>query len=115
MKRVFVTFQKKGLHRYPAATELPGVEFLANVHRHLFKFRVTIEVFHDDRDIEFLLFQDFCEKLFEGDLNVDFKSCEMISNELAEKIQAKYPGRWLEIEVSEDGENGSIIDYPVEN
>lgn len=114
MKRIFVTFQKKGLHRYPYAVNLTGVEFLANLHRHLFKFKVTIEVFHDDREIEFLLFQEFCEGLLADKVDVDFKSCEMISNDLAEKIIDRYPGRWLEIEVSEDGENGSIITYPAQ-
>jgi len=31
---------------------------------------------------------------------------------LYEKISAKYPGRFVEIEVSEDGENGCVIYYP---
>ena len=35
----------------------------------------------------------------------------MISDELAEKICEKYPGRKVSIEVSEDGENGSISEY----
>ena len=29
-KRIWVTFQKEGLHKWPDATNYPGVEFLAN-------------------------------------------------------------------------------------
>ena len=36
----------------------------------------------------------------------------MISDDLYGQISAKYPGRFVEIEVSEDGENGSLITYP---
>ena len=66
---IFVTFQKEGIHRYPAAaserklaTKRFGkpeehwldVSFLADLHRHIFHFRVEMEVFHDDRDVEFI-------------------------------------------------------------
>jgi tRNA isopentenyl-2-thiomethyl-A-37 hydroxylase MiaE len=44
-------------------------------------------------------------------LVLDFKSCEMICDELAEKIIAKYPHRELIIDVSEDGENGAHCIY----
>jgi hypothetical protein len=42
---------------------------------------------------------------------LDFRSCEMISDALAEKINAKYPDRKIEIEVAEDGENGAYSKY----
>jgi hypothetical protein len=35
----------------------------------------------------------------------------MISDDLHETIKAKYPGRNVWIEVSEDGENGSFKTY----
>ena len=50
-KKIFVTFQKEGIHKYPNAPD--GVEFLQYPHRHMFHFRVEIDVFHNDRDIEF--------------------------------------------------------------
>ena len=61
---VWVTFEKEGLHKYPAAADDPklatgdeyDVSFPQYVHRHIFKFRVDIEVFTDDRDIEFIQF-----------------------------------------------------------
>jgi hypothetical protein len=69
-------------------------------------------VFHDDRDIEFIQFKRWLESLYsDGTLELDFRSCEMISDQLAEQIGAKYPDRHVIIEVSEDGENGSYSTY----
>jgi len=119
-KMIWVTFQKEGLHKYPAALDDPNlatgdkydVSFLGYVHRHIFKFRVSIEVFHDDRDIEFIQFKRWLEKLYaESTLTLDFKSCEMISDDLYLQINERYPGRDVHIEVSEDGENGSLTQY----
>jgi hypothetical protein len=119
-KMIWVTFQKEGLHKYPAALDDPNlatgdeydVSFLGYVHRHIFKFRVSIEVFHDDRDIEFIQFKRWLEKLYaESTLTLDFKSCEMISDDLYLQINERYPGRDVNIEVSEDGENGSLTQY----
>ena len=109
-KSIWVTFQKEGIHKYPDAPE--GVEFLKYPHRHMFHFKVMIEVFHNDRDIEFILFKRELEALYDDKtLQLDFKSCEMMSDDLSKYILDKYPGRNLTIEISEDGENGSHITY----
>ena len=119
-KMIWVTFQKEGIHKYPAALTDPklatgdeyDVSFLGYPHRHIFHFRVAIEVFHDDRDIEFIQFKRWMEKLYaEKTLQLDFKSCEMMSDDLYVEITKRYPGRTVEIEVSEDGENGSKARY----
>jgi len=119
-KMIWVTFQKEGIHKYPAALEDPklatgdeyDVSFLGYPHRHIFHFKVAIEVFHDDRDIEFIQFKRWLTKLYDQrTLELDYKSCEMISDDLYLQIQERYPGRNVEIEVSEDGENGSITFY----
>jgi hypothetical protein len=110
-KFIWVTFQKEGIHKYPDAPE--GVEFLAYPHRHIFHFRVDIEVFHNDRDIEFILFKRELEALYgNGTLELDYKSCEMLANDLAAYIQEQYPGRDMKISVSEDNENGAVCYYP---
>ena len=122
-RMIWVTFRKEGIHKYPAALDDPklatgdeyDVSFLGYPHRHIFHFKVAIEVFHDDRDIEFIQFKRWLEKLYnEGTLQLDYKSCEMIADDLAGVIQAKYPGRWLKISVAEDNENGCEIEYPKE-
>lgn len=109
---IWVTFEKEGVHRYPAAltdSKLADVFFLGYPHRHLFKFRVEIQVFHDDRDVEFILFKRELQNLYEGNLQLDYKSCEMIARELLTYIIDKYPNRTVTVSVSEDGENGSVI------
>ena len=112
-KRIFVTWQKEGIHQYPNAPA--GVEFLAYPHRHMFHFKVEIDVFHDDREIEFILLKRELEGLYdEGTLELDHKSCEMMSDDLSEYIYKKYPNRTFTITVSEDGENGAICDYDID-
>jgi len=110
-KFIWVTFQKEGIHKYPDAPE--GVEFLKYPHRHMFHFRVEMEVFHDDRDVEFILLKRELEALYsEGTLQLDFKSCEMMADDLYEYLEDKYEGRDIVIEVSEDLENGTRAYYP---
>ena len=88
------------------------VSFLGVPHRHIFHFRVAIDVFHNDRDIEFIQFKRWLENLYAGGtLELNFKSCEMIADDLYIQIAGRYPGRAVEIEVSEDGENGCSIKY----
>jgi hypothetical protein len=109
-KFIWVTFQKEGIHCYPDAPE--GVEFLKHPHRHMFHFKVELEVFHDDRDVEFILLKRELEGLYEGGiLELDYKSCEMMADDLAEYIVNHYPNRKLTITVSEDGENGATCYY----
>ena len=53
------------------------------------------------------------ERLYSGDvIQLDYKSCEMIADELAMNIQKKHPNRDIKISVAEDNENGCEIDYP---
>ena len=119
-RTIFVTFQKEGIHCYPAAATDPqlatgdeyDVSFLGTPHRHIFHFRVAIDVFHNDRDIEFIQFKRWLENLYkDAILALDYKSCEMIADDLYIQIAARYPNRNVTIEVSEDGENGCVINY----
>ena len=121
-RKIWVTFCKEGVHKYPAAATDPllctgdeyDVSFLANLHRHIFHFRVWLDVFHNDRDVEFIQFKRWLERLYHSDqgvLSLDFKSCEMMADDLYIHIADRYPGRAVWIEVSEDGENGCEIHY----
>ena len=121
-RRIWVTFRKEGIHCYPAAATDPklntageyDVSFLASPHRHIFHFRVSIDVFHNDRDIEFIQFKRWLESLYNGQnsvLELDFKSCEMIADDLYLQIAERYPNRNVSIQVAEDGENGCLIHY----
>ncbi len=143
-RKIWVTFQREGVHKYPAALTDPAlatgdeydVSFLGYPHRHIFHFRVWIDVFHSDRDIEFIQFKRWLLSLYSNSagshglrdrsvsdpdhtagvasaptLQLDYKSCEMIADDLYIQIADRYPGRAVWIEVSEDGENGCLIRY----
>ena len=125
-RKIWITFRREGIHRYPAAATDPllntageyDVSFLASPHRHIFHFRVWIDVFHNDRDIEFIQFKRWLENLYSSTnnnqgsiLELDWKSCEMIADDLYIQIAGRYPDRAVWIEVAEDGENGCLIKY----
>jgi hypothetical protein len=118
-RQIWVTWQREGIHKYPAALTDPAladVQFLGYPHRHIFHFRVWIDVFHNDRDLEFIQFKRWCESLYNSDnsvLSLDHKSCEMIADDLYIQIAQRYPGRVVHIEVAEDGENGALIKYEI--
>lgn len=112
---IWVTFQKEGIHKYPRAATDPklatgdwlDVSFLGTPHRHIFHFRVEMEVFHDDRDVEFIQAKRIMERWYSSSiLQLDYKSCEMMANDLYEMCIQTWPDRDYVIEVSEDGENG---------
>lgn len=120
VRLIYVTFQKEGIHQFPQAstdTNLAtgdeyDVSFLGYPHRHIFHFKVGIQVFHNDRDIEFIQFKRWLENLYkEKVLDLNHKSCEMISDDLFERISTRYPNRYIEISVSEDNENGCVVQY----
>jgi len=103
----------EGFHCYLDAGLIdPRIEFLENVHRHIFKVEVKISVNHLDRELEFFLvkwaLRDF---ITGGDMNR--KSCEMIATDiLTEHLIPRYgKARYYEIVVSEDGESDGIVVY----
>lgn len=110
-----VSFQKEGIHKYPAALDDPKLKevcFLGYPHRHIFHFYVKLEVFHNDRDVEFILLKRELEKLYnENTMQCDYKSCEMLAEDLINYIFKKYVGRDITVRVYEDNENGAILEY----
>jgi len=128
-RQIWVTFRKEGIHKYPAALTDPmlatgdeyDVSFLGYPHRHIFHFRVWIDVWHNDRDIEFIQFKRWLENLYRtadnnnknSVLALDYKSCEMMADDLYLQIAQRYPDRAVWIEVAEDGENGALIKYEI--
>ena len=107
---VIVTMAVEGLHNWPDARNIfPEVGFLSDIHRHVFHITMKKEVFHDDRDIEFIMFkrdvQDYLKmKYHRDDYRCHFfgsKSCEMIAKELLEQFDCIYVSVW------EDDENGA--------
>lgn len=112
-KFIYVKFAKEGIHCYPDAATNPNladVSFLGNPHRHMFHFKVTISVTHGDREIEFIQFKRWLESLYSDEiLQLNYKSCEMIADDLMDKIKERYPGRIYMVDISEDNENGALV------
>lgn len=108
---IWVTNEKEMIHNYPNAPN--AVSFLRNEHRHLFKFKTYLEIFHEDRDLEFIIVKRYIDSIL-NQINIFLgeKSCEMISRELARRLQIEYPKRDIMVEVSEDNENGVLYNYP---
>ena len=115
-----VPFQKEGVHYYPGADTDPAlatgeyddVSFLGKSHFHYFFFNVRIEVFHNDRDIEFIQFRRWLERLYDqGTISMNHRSCEMIAEELYLKINERYPNRDVVISVAEDNINRAIVEF----
>lgn len=114
-RQIEITFQKEGIHKYPAALTDPNladVSFLGHPHRHIFHFRVRIAVQHNDRDIEFIQFKRWIESMYNvgGALELDYQSCEMLAEALIQQIAKRYD-RAMSVSVYEDNENGAILDY----
>lgn len=118
---VYTQFNKQGYHRFPEADQLPqfatgdkyDVSHLALRHMHYFFFKVWVEVKHENRDIEFIQLRRWLEELYAGELDIDYMSCEMLSDNLAIKIRERWPTSEIRIDVSEENINGSYTEYPV--
>lgn len=97
---------KEGLHLWSEAKD--DIQFLSNEHFHYFHISVKIEVFHNDREIEFIQFRRWLEKNI---VDINYMSCEMIGGYVISTIVEHFPNRDIVVTVSEDGINGAVIEY----
>lgn len=109
-----VQFQFEGFHCWPGAPK--EVAFLCNMHRHMFHVSATIEVFDEDRELEFVLVKRYLEREVRHAVNYEVwpqsASCEMMATSIARMIRERYgSNRFVQVEVSEDGENGAIVEW----
>lgn len=114
-RKIFVRFKREALHAHNETDP----SFLSNTHRHVFHFRVWIDV--RGSDIEPIRFKQWIKSLYQPSgsvqhndlsfLNLNNKSCEELADDLYLQIADKYLDRAVWIEVAEDGENGCLIKY----
>ena len=105
---VGVTLSIEGIHNFPNASQIAGpeVKFLEYPHRHMFGIEAKKRVYHDNRDIEFIMLKRSINSYLiqkyriESDV-LDFgnQSCETIARDLMEKFNLEY------CKVDEDKEN----------
>jgi len=118
----------RALHCWPHASTIAGkeVRFLEDKHRHTFHVVVETEVFHDNRDKEFFVFQDQVDSVIkllygknqENGLVFDLGSlsCEQIALQILDQLQALHRSLGdTEIKVSEDNEVWARLVYKRED
>lgn len=102
---IYCTTEFEGFHRWMSAP-VP-VDYLRERHRHLFKVRVEKIVSAEDREVEFHLLRRWTlDEIASLQLEPDCElwSCETWARVLLQRLGAH------RVEVSEDGENGAIME-----
>ena len=108
---IYVATQKEFIHSYPKAPQ--DVWYLRYPHRHIAHIKAKIEVYHNEREFEFIMVKHhlnyFLDNLGAAELNT---SCENIAHLILVFLQEEYGSdRDIEITVSEDNENGCELIY----
>ena len=113
---IIVKTQFDFTHRYENAPD--KVAFLRSPHRHKFYVEVEIEVFHDDRELEFLMVKEKLEhhlmvatKCLGRSMWQETASCEQMCEGLLNFIIKSYGERDVTVSVFEDNENGGKLRY----
>lgn len=118
MTTIQVRTKFEGVHCYPDAPE--KVAYLRQPHRHIFGVCVEVEVFHEDRELEFIILKHMVDGWIDG-LNAKdgcaecgAMSCEhmatMIWSYLKQRV-GRSDERFWKVTVDEDGENGASVEY----
>ena len=109
--------QFEGIHCYPAAPL--EVAYLREPHRHIFGIEVAVDVFDDDREVEFIMLSHRIKKYIKafphdeyGVVQLSDWSCERIAKAIADELLGVIPRsnqRDIAVTVMEDGENGATV------
>lgn len=111
---IIVKTQYEGIHRYKDAPD--QVSFLRDYHRHIFNIEAKIEVFHEDRELEFIMVKQKINAYFDklkdeyGVYNMGDQSCEMIAKRIIDLLKENYGNRKITVSVFEDNENGAVVE-----
>ena len=108
---VYCKTRFQGLHSWPGAPH--SVHYLRNLHRHEFHVIVKCKT-TSDRGIEFITLKESVDRYIPGLAKhwSESISCEGIAQAIGDALKYSsdaYPV--VSVEVSEDGENGAIVNY----
>lgn len=111
---VVARLKVEGIHHWPGCN-IAEVGYLSTPHRHMFHITAKCFVRHDDRDVEFIKLshqiRDYLTKKYwspqHNCCNFGARSCESLARELLWN-------EFYEVEVSEDGEGGAIVERTTE-
>ena len=107
---IIVRGQYEFCHKYVGAPE--EVSYLRSLHRHMFNYEVELEVYHDDRELEFIMVKHRIEEyLSRRDKKwAETTSCEQMAQSIGLWLQSFYGfERDLTVSVFEDNENGAKV------
>ena len=102
---VYCTVLFEGIHCWPSCP-FEEVKYLRDPHRHIFHIKAHKQVFHDDRDVEFIMLKHKVETYLKEkypDRRMGATSCEMLGRDLMNHFDL------IQVDVSEDGENGAVV------
>jgi len=116
-KFVGCTFTQEGTHCWPNAPA--SVKYLRCAHRHIFHVEVYVKVTGSDREVEFITLKHEAKEAFallghpDTSPLIDFRSqsCEMLAEALGIYLAEKYNYDVSSVCVSEDDENGAIVNF----
>lgn len=103
---VYCTVFFEATHNWPECP-FDEVSYLRSPHRHVFHIKAYKRVFHDDRDVEFIMLKHEIENYLNNVYStheLGATSCEMLGRLLMEQFKL------YKVEVSEDGENGAVVE-----
>lgn len=108
---IYIRTNFEAFHQWSNAPE--EVAFLKNTHRHIFHVRVDFEVDHNDRELEFFMLKDIVNSIIMKDYEGrTFPwSCEQIAEDLGRILIAVKGLPVVRVDVSEDLENGSVVEF----
>ena len=104
---ILVKTNFEGLHQYVGAPN--EVAFLRDLHRHTFCVEAEIEVFDDDRELEFIMVKRALNKFLYTKPFDSTASCEQMATQIIKFLEGKYGNRHMCVTVLEDGENGGRV------
>lgn len=114
---VFCKTKFEGVHCYPGAPD--EVAYLRQPHRHMFGITVEIDVYGDDRELEFIMLKHRVDAWVRKHLNasgvweMETLSCEQVATQLMTYLRIEYFGkecdRSIIVSVVEDEENGATV------
>lgn len=110
---IIVNTQFTAIHNWPDCN-IAEVDFLIHPHRHIFHVQVKCEVFHDNREIEFIQLKNRLNNYLSYINNtfIGSKSCEMIAKDIAKFVNDLIGQNVVKsVRVLEDGENGGEIEF----
>jgi len=108
MTFAFVRFAVPGWHYWPEAPEARA--YLRARHRHQFQVEIGLELYGDDREVEFHDLLDLARAWFPGG-DMARMSCEQMAEDVIQRLTDAFPGRSGWVSVSEDGEAGAVVQF----